>query len=53
MIWRLLYYYTIGTIFASAMRHSDIVILLFAIIGLLIGVMWLFPAFPSEENIDR
>jgi len=27
--------------------------LLFAIIGLLIGVMWLFPAFPSEENIDR
>jgi len=53
MIWRLLYYYSMGCGFASAMRNHNIIILTLIIIGLFIGIMWLFPAFPAEENIDR
>lgn len=50
---RFLFYTVQWWIFISAMLNKNTSLLLLSIVGMFVGIIWIFPLFPSEDINDK
>ncbi len=52
-VFRILYYYFVGGALGDSIKTGNVSSLILAIVGCLIGVMWMFPIFTPEDKSDK